>query len=153
MRVIRGGTVGGGVTARTCSFALAAVHGLAWPDVPPVERVRLADVAPGQGGRTARPARGWAEITRDWRAVTRAGDADLVPVPTPDDSHAEIGLDALARGEHVLCERPLARTLEAVRAMYREAVAGGAAHQVGFAYPETPAPPLAPPPVPPGRAP
>ena len=46
MRAIRVGTVAGGFVARTCSFALAAVHGLAWPDVPPVEKVRLADLSP-----------------------------------------------------------------------------------------------------------
>jgi hypothetical protein len=36
--------------------------------------------------------------------VTRAGDVDLVLVLTPNDSHAEIGLDALGHGKHVLCE-------------------------------------------------
>ena len=60
MRAVRVGMVGGGFMARTYSFALAAVHGLAWPDVPPVERVRLADLSPEQGERTAR-AWGWGE--------------------------------------------------------------------------------------------
>jgi levoglucosan dehydrogenase len=138
MRTIRIGMVGGGFMARTYSFALSAVHGLAWPDVPPVEKVRLADLSPEQGERAAR-AWGWAEIARDWREVTRAGDVDLVLVLTPNDSHAEIGLDALAHGKHVLCEKPLAHTLEAARAMYRGAVASGRVHQVGFVYRKWPA--------------
>jgi levoglucosan dehydrogenase len=138
MRAIRIGMVGGGFMARTYSFALAAVHGLAWPDVPAVERVRLADVAPGQGERTAR-AWGWGEAVRDWREVTRAGDVDLVLVLTPNDSHAEISLDALGHGKHVLCEKPLAHTLEAARAMYEGAVASGRVHQVGFVYRKWPA--------------
>ena len=43
MRAIRIGMVGGGFMARTYSFALAAVHGLAWPDVPAVETVIPGD--------------------------------------------------------------------------------------------------------------
>ena len=76
---------------------------------------------------------------RDWREVTRAGDVDLVLVLTPNDSHAEISLDALAHGKHVLCEKPLAHTLEAARAMYEGAVASGRVHQVGFVYRKWPA--------------
>jgi predicted dehydrogenase len=138
MRAIRIGMVGGGFMARTYSFALAAVHGLAWPDVPAIEKVRLADLSPGQGERTAR-AWGWGEAVRDWREVTRAEDIDVVLVLTPNDSHAEIGLDALAHGKHVLCEKPLAHTLEAARAMYEGAVASGRVHQVGFVYRKWPA--------------
>jgi predicted dehydrogenase len=138
MGTIRVGAVGGGFMARTYSFALGAVHGLAWPDVPAVEKVRLADVSPELGERAAR-AWGWGEASRDWREVTRADDVDLVLVLTPNDSHAEISLDAFAHGKHVLCEKPLAHTLEAARAMYRAAAASGRVHQVGFVYRKWPA--------------
>lgn len=37
---------------------------------------------------------------------------DAVLVSTPNDSHAAVVLDALGRGKHVLCERPLAPTAE-----------------------------------------
>jgi predicted dehydrogenase len=50
--------------------------------------------------------------------VTRADDVDLVLVLTPNDSHAEVSLDALGHGKHVLCEKPLAHTLAAARAIY-----------------------------------
>ncbi len=48
---IRFGMVGGGFMARTYSFALGAVRGLAGPDVPDVERVRVVDIAPGAAER------------------------------------------------------------------------------------------------------
>jgi predicted dehydrogenase len=38
---------------------------------------------------------------------------DAVLVSTPNDSHAAVVLDALGKGWHVLCERPLAPTSEA----------------------------------------
>jgi predicted dehydrogenase len=60
-------------------------------------------------------------------------------VLTPNDSHAEISIDALAHGKHVLCEKPLSNTLEGARAMYRAAVRSGRVHQVGFVYRKWPA--------------
>jgi predicted dehydrogenase len=138
---IRVGMVGGGFMARTYSFALSAVHGLA-PDLPAVERRRMADVDPEVGLRTAR-AWAWGELSRDWRDVTRAADVDLVLVLTPNDTHAEISQDAFAHGKHVLCEKPLAQSLEAARAMYRTAAASGRAHQVGFVYRKWPGPAFA----------
>jgi predicted dehydrogenase len=141
MTTIRVGMVGGGFMARTYSFALSTVHGLA-PDLPAIERRRIADLDPVLGQRTAR-AWGWGELSRDWREVTRAADVDLVLVLTPNDTHAEISEDAFAQGKHVLCEKPLANTLEAARAMYRAAAASGRAHQVGFVYRKWPGPAFA----------
>jgi predicted dehydrogenase len=136
--MIRVGMVGGGFMARTYSFALSAVHGLAWPAVAEVLRVRLADVS-SELGRSTADAWGWGEVSQDWRAVTRAADVDLVLVLTPNDTHAEIAIDALAHGKHVLCEKPLSNTVDGARAMYRAAAASGRGHQVGFVYRKWPA--------------
>ncbi len=141
MTAIRVGMVGGGFMARTYSFALSTVHGLA-PDLPAVERRRMADLDPELGQRTAQ-AWGWGALSRDWRDVTRAPDVDLVLVLTPNDTHAEISQDAFAHGKHVLCEKPLAHTLEAAQAMYRAAAASGCQHQVGFVYRKWPGPAFA----------
>ena len=111
--------------ARTYSLALSAVYGLAWPAAPEIRRRRLADVSRRLGENTAQ-AWGWEELSDDWRAVTRADDVDLVFVLTPNDSHAEISIDALAHGKHVLCEKPLSNTLEGARAMARAATRSGA---------------------------
>src|SRR5690606_22280191 len=120
LAAIRVGMVGGGFMGRAYSLALSAVYGLAWPAAPEIRRVRLAEVSHRRGERAAR-AWGWDEVSDDWRAITRADDVDLVLVLTPNDSHAEISIDALAHGKHVLCENPLSNTLEGARAMYRAA--------------------------------
>src|SRR5205814_1406109 len=83
---------------------LAAVH---WPALPHVELARVADVQPELAAEAA--ARyGWRESRGDWREVTRAADADLVDVVTPNDAHAEIAIDAARHGKHGACEKPLA---------------------------------------------
>jgi predicted dehydrogenase len=132
------GMVGGGFMARTYSLALSAVYGLAWPAAPEIRRRRLADVSRRPGESTAQ-AWGWEELNDDWRTVSRADDVDLVFVLTPNDSHAEISIDALAHGKHVLCEKPLSNTLEGARAMARAAARSGRVHQVGFVYRKWPA--------------
>jgi predicted dehydrogenase len=138
LAAIRVGMVGGGFMARTYSLALSAVYGLAWPAAPEIRRVRIADALRRLGESTAR-AWGWDEVSDDFRAVTRADDVDLVFVLTPNDSHAEISIDALAHGKHVLCEKPLSNTLEGARAMSEAAVRSGRVHQVGFVYRKWPA--------------
>ncbi|MEZ4671575.1 MAG: Gfo/Idh/MocA family oxidoreductase [Anaerolineae bacterium] len=44
-------------------------------------------------------------------------DVDVVDVCTPTHLHHDIALQAAAAGKHVVCEKPLARTMEQARAM------------------------------------
>jgi predicted dehydrogenase len=53
----------------------------------------------------------------DYRELLARADIDLVCVGTPNDTHREIVLDAAAAGKHVVCEKPLARTLADADAM------------------------------------
>ncbi len=61
---------------------------------------------------------GWQEYATDWEEVIARDDIDLVDIGTPNDSHALISQAALKAGKHVLCEKPLATTLEDARASY-----------------------------------
>jgi len=62
--------------------------------------------------RAAADRHGWASTETDWRALVARDDVDLVDICTPGDSHAEIALADLAAGKHVLCEKPVANTVE-----------------------------------------
>src|SRR5205085_9105725 len=55
-------------------------------------------------------------------------------VSTPPSLHAEMSIAALRAGKHVLCEKPLARTVEECRAMISAAQASGAILATGFNY-------------------
>jgi predicted dehydrogenase len=51
-------------------------------------------------------------VETDWHALVERDDIDLVDICTPGDSHAVIAVAALQAGKHVLCEKPLANTVE-----------------------------------------
>ena len=96
------------------------------------------------GGPVAEAAAkwGWAETTTDWREAIRRDDIDVIDIVTPGDSHAAIAIAALEAGKHVLCEKPLANTVDEAAAM-ADAAASAAARgiyaMVGFTYRRVPA--------------
>jgi len=85
---------------------------------------------------------GWAESSTDWRSVIERSDIDIIDIVTPGNSHAEIAIAALAAGKHVLCEKPLANSVDeavAMAAAAESAVARGIFAMVGFTYRRVPA--------------
>src|SRR5208283_2423526 len=60
---------------------------------------------------------GWAATEKDWHALVKRDDVQLVDICTPGDTHAEIAIAALDAGKHVLCEKPLANSLAEAEAM------------------------------------
>ncbi|GLW48568.1 oxidoreductase [Streptomyces sp. NBRC 14336] len=96
--------------------------------------------------RAAADRHGWAAAETDWRALIARDDVDLVDICTPGDSHAEIAVAALAAGKHVLCEKPLANSVEEAEDMVRAARTAqerGQLAMVGFNYRRVPATALA----------
>ena len=59
----------------------------------------------------------------DYRVMLdRMGDGiDGVVIGTPDHTHAVIAMEAMRRGKHVYCEKPLAHTVREVQAMMKAA--------------------------------
>jgi predicted dehydrogenase len=89
---------------------------------------------------------GWAETATDWRAAIARDDIDIIDIVTPGSSHVEIAIAALDAGKHVLCEKPLANTVDEARAMAdaaERAAAKGVYAMVGFTYRRVPAATLA----------
>ncbi|SMH27628.1 Predicted dehydrogenase [Rathayibacter oskolensis] len=82
---------------------------------------------------------GWSEASTDWRAVVQRDDIDLVDICTPGDTHAEIAIAALEAGKHVLCEKPLANSVEEAERMAAAAAASDRVAMCGFSYRRTPA--------------
>ncbi|WTX00663.1 Gfo/Idh/MocA family oxidoreductase [Streptomycetaceae bacterium NBC_01309] len=128
---------------------MGAAHSHAWRTV---RRVFAVDPAPRMallcGRRTAQveeaAARwGWEAATGDWRDAIADPRVDVVDICTPSSTHAEIAVAALEAGKHVLCEKPLANTVdEAVRvarAAERAAREHGSVALLGFNYRRVPA--------------
>ena len=89
---------------------------------------------------------GWPAWETDWKRLVERDDVDLVDVCTPGSSHAEISIAALEAGKHVLCEKPLANSVDEARAMAEaasRAAASGVRAMVGFNFRRVPAVALA----------
>jgi predicted dehydrogenase len=127
---------------------MGAAHSQAWRNAPrffdlPLH-LRMTAVAGRDAGRVADAADrlGWESTETSWQALVARDDIDLVDVCTPGHTHAEIAIAALEAGKHVLCEKPLANTVEEAEAMTRaaeKAAVAGVRSMVGFTYRRVPA--------------
>ncbi len=74
-----------------------------------------------------------ATFSEDTAGAAVADDIDAVVIASPDETHAELSLAAMAAGKRILCEKPLATTVADARAVVDAEVAlGHRAIQVGF---------------------
>lgn len=127
---------------------MGAAHSQGWRVAPrffdlPL-RPEMALLVGRDAARTEASAQkwGWAEVSTDWREAVTREDIDVVDIVTPGASHAEIAVAALEAGKHVLCEKPLANTVEEARAMAdaaERAAARGVRAMTGFTYRRLPA--------------
>jgi predicted dehydrogenase len=133
LKELRLGIVGAGYMAKTHSLALRNIGPLLWPHMPTIILRRMADTNEAAAS-TGASRWGWEESTTDWREITRASDIDAVIVITPNNSHAEIAIDAFEYGKHVFCEKPLSHSVESALLMESAAVKSGKVNVVNFAY-------------------
>ncbi len=131
---------------------MGAVHSQAWRTAAHFFDLRLTPDLAVLCGRDATRTRaaadrlGWRDTETDWKALLRRDDVALVDICTPGDSHAEIAIAALDADKHVLCEKPLANTVDEARAMAAAAERArerGVHSMVGFNYRRVPAVALA----------
>ncbi len=61
----------------------------------------------------------------DYRELLEDDEVDVVDICTPHDTHREIAVAALRAGKDVICEKPIARTLEEADEMMRAAEEAG----------------------------
>jgi predicted dehydrogenase len=92
----------------------------------------IADVDPARARELAEEFS--ASHSANWREVVSRPDIDVVVVSTPTKFHAEIAVEALKAGKHVLCEKPLARTMEEARRIVDAARSVNRVLKTGFNY-------------------
>lgn len=86
---------------------------------------------------------GYEHTETDWRAVIARDDVDAIDICTPNDSHAEIAIAAAEAGKMILCEKPLARTVEEGQKMVEAIEKAGVKNTVWYNYRRVPAVTLA----------
>ncbi len=97
---------------------------------PETTLVAVADPDRRRAGALARENR--ADVVADWAEAVSRDDVDAVVVATPNGFLREIGCAALARGKHVLLEKPMGRSLAEARALAAAADASGRVLKIGF---------------------
>ncbi|MBC8147174.1 MAG: Gfo/Idh/MocA family oxidoreductase [Bacteroidetes bacterium] len=74
-----------------------------------------------------------------WQEVVALDELDVILVCTPPYVHADISVSAMRAGKHVLCEKPLSRTIEEAEEMVRVASETGQIFKCGFNHRHHPA--------------
>ena len=87
------------------------IHAAAFKSVPEAEVVAVASPTPGKATAFARE-RGIPKAYEDYRDLLALKEVDVVTLGIPNHLHAQVAVDAAKAGKHVICEKPLCRTLE-----------------------------------------
>lgn len=91
---------------------IADIHAHAFQHfVSNAEVVAVASPTPGKAARFAQQ-RGIPNAFEDYRALLALPEIDLITLCVPNDQHCKITLEAAQAGKHIVCEKPLCRTLE-----------------------------------------
>lgn len=82
---------------------------------------------------------GWESVETDYHQLVNRSDIGLVDVSTPGYLHKDVVIAALEAGKHVLCEKPLANSLEEASEMLAAVRRAGTIAMVNFNYRRVPA--------------
>lgn len=131
---------------------MGAAHSQAWRTAPRAFRLPLTPQLVMVAGRdsggveAAQERFRFDESTTRWQDLVERDDIDLIDICAPGKVHAQIAIAALGAGKHVLCEKPLANSVEEAGDMASAAEAAakrGVRSMVGFTYRRVPAVSLA----------
>jgi predicted dehydrogenase len=97
-------------------------------------RVQVVAVADVDRERARATAERWKvdAYYEDYRELLARDDVEAVSITTPVFAHAEPALAAMRAGKHVLCEKPIARTLAEADAMVEASRQAGVLFTMGY---------------------
>jgi predicted dehydrogenase len=111
--------------------SISDVHLQAYADNQEVELTAICDKNEARAKEKA-AAFGAKRTYTDYRELLADSSIDAVSICTWNNSHAEISIAALEAGKHVLCEKPLCKTVEEAKQVEKAVHRSGKVLQVGF---------------------
>lgn len=75
-----------------------------------------------------------AKVYTDYKELLKNTDIEVVHVLTPNREHADMTVDALYAGKHVMCEKPMAKTAADARRMVAAAKETGKKLTIGYQH-------------------
>lgn len=79
-----------------------------------------------------------AKVYTDYKELLSDPEIEVVHVLTPNKEHADISIDALYAGKHVMCEKPMAKNAADARRMCEAAKATGKKLTIGYQHRQKP---------------
>jgi predicted dehydrogenase len=130
--------IGAGMAGRSHAAGYRNAGTLYGEGLPPLHLAAIADLNEAFAADTARRY-GYERSESTWQAVAEADDVDVVSVVVANPLHRQIVEGLLAAGKHVLCEKPMAPSVEDAEAMVAAARASGRETSIGFVFRRSPA--------------
>ncbi|MBQ1225953.1 MAG: Gfo/Idh/MocA family oxidoreductase [Clostridia bacterium] len=127
-RTVRVGIIGcGGIANGKHMPSLAAI--------PNVEMVAFCDIIEERAIAAAEKyGTPDAKVYTDYKDLLKDESIEVVHVLTPNREHADITIDSLYAGKHVMCEKPMAKTAADARRMCEAAKATGKKLTIGYQH-------------------
>ena len=97
-----------------------------------IDGVKVAAVSDVDEGKARRVASGGAKVYPSSEEMIEKSGVDCVSIATPTAFHARLAIQALGKGMHVFCEKPMARTVEEGEAMAKAAGKSGKVLAIGY---------------------
>lgn len=141
MKKLNVGLVGAGFMGKAHVVGYSNMPKFFWP-APAVPVLKtICDIDPDIA-KDAKDRFGFENYCTDWHDIVNDPEIDIVSICTPNNAHAPIAIAALEAGKHVLCEKPIASTLEDAKHMAeaaREAAKKGVVSMNAYQYRRVPA--------------
>lgn len=100
-----------------------------------IEMVAFCDIVVERAEKAAKDfGTAEAKVYEDYKELLKDTSLDVVYVLTPNRSHAEISIDAMESGKHVMCEKPMAKSAADARRMVEVAKRTGKKLTIGYQH-------------------
>ena len=130
--------IGAGMAGRAHAAGYRAATSMFDTDLPEIRRVAIADAHEPFAVDAAKRF-GFERAETSWEAIAAAPGIDVVSVVIANDLHRPVVEALLSAGKHVLCEKPMAPSIEDAKAMVAAAEQAGTHAGVGFSFRRAPA--------------
>ena len=127
-RIVKVGIIG-------CGGIANGKHMPSLHNIPNVEMVAFCDLIIERAEKAAKQyGTPDAKVYTDYKELLKDETIEVVHVLTPNREHADITVDALHAGKHVMCEKPMAKTAEDARRMVAAAKETGKKLSIGYQH-------------------
>ena len=130
--------IGAGMAGRSHAAGYRAVNTVFGAGLPPIRLAAVADANTALAEDAARRY-GFDRALSSWEQVAEDPAIDAVSIVVGNDLHRPIAEALIAAGKHVLCEKPLAGSLDDARAMVAAEQAADVVTAVGYTFRRSPA--------------